>query len=69
MDDAVGDPSSAACGVPNKVIAVRFDDISTPFAVLAWDRALLLPSWDPAAALAFANQWQGSAAAPERSSC
>jgi hypothetical protein len=69
MDAANGDAASTACGQQNRVIAAEFDDIDTPFAVLAWDRILLLPEWDAAAALAFANQWQGNPAAPESGAC
>jgi len=35
------------CQLPNKVIALRFDEMSEPFAVLAWDRALLMADFDP----------------------
>jgi hypothetical protein len=65
MDTAKGDAFSQTCGQPNRVIAVRFDDMATPFAVLAWDRALLLDQWDPVAAKTFAEQWQDSPAIPE----
>jgi hypothetical protein len=53
------------CGLPNKVIAVPFGDMDVPYAVLAWDRALLMPEWDTERALTFANQWQDSPQAPE----
>jgi hypothetical protein len=66
MDNAPAGPLSAACQVPNKVIAVRFDDMSTPFAVLAWDRALLMDQWDSEQAMKFAAQWQDSPQAPEQ---
>jgi hypothetical protein len=70
MDTAVGDAfSTTQCAVPNRVIAVRFDDMTTPFAVLAWDRALLLPQWDPASAKTFAEQWAESPAIPEPGTC
>jgi hypothetical protein len=65
MDTATGDSFAASCGQPNRVIAVRFDSMSEPFAVLAWDRALLLPTWDSEQALTFANQWQDNPAIPE----
>jgi hypothetical protein len=65
MDTAKGDEFSLQNCPPNRVMAVRFDDMETPFAVLAWDRALLLPQWDPVAAKTFAEQWQGNPAAPE----
>jgi hypothetical protein len=54
-----------SCGLPNKVIAVPFEDMSEPYAVLAWDRALMMPEWDTQQALTFANQWQDAPQAPE----
>jgi hypothetical protein len=69
MDTAAGTPGAAACRYPNKVIAVRFDDMDTPFAALAWDRALLMSEWDTAKAIAFAEQWQDSPQAPEPNAC
>jgi hypothetical protein len=53
------------CALPNKVIAVRFDDMDADFAALAWDRALLMDTWDPQLAMTFAQQWQDSPQAPE----
>ena len=38
--------SAAACGFRSKVVVARFDQMAMPFAVLAWDRALLLDSLD-----------------------
>jgi hypothetical protein len=60
--------SAAACGYRSKVLVARFDEMDTPFALLAWDRALLLDSFDEAAAQAFAS---GSveATAPEPNAC
>lgn len=49
--------SAAACGYRSKVLAARFDDMATPFAVLAWDRVLLLDTFEPAAARQFATNW------------
>lgn len=60
-------PVAAQCNLPNKVLAVPFDDISEPFALLAWDRVLLMSEWDTETALAFANQWQESPQHPEPS--
>jgi len=59
------DFAAANCGADNKVIAVRFDDMSEPFAVLAWDRALLLPTFDAHQIATFAQQWQDSPQHPE----
>ena len=61
--------SAARCGVPNKVIVVPFRDMSEPFAVLAWDRVLLMSEWETDKALAFANQWQENPQSPEPNNC
>ncbi len=50
-------PTATACGYQSKVIAARFDDMATPFALLAWQRVLLLDTFDDAAALDFASRW------------
>jgi hypothetical protein len=62
-----GSPRPEACKQINRVIGVRFDDMSTPFAIVAWNRALQLDHWDAQQALTFAEQWQDSANAPETS--
>jgi hypothetical protein len=49
--------SSTACGYRSKVLAVRFDDMATPYALVAWQRVLLLESFDKATALDFARTW------------
>ena len=67
FDTAAQGPVAAQCGLANKVVAVQFDDMSEPYAVLAWDRAMLMPEWDTQAALTFANQWQESPQQPEPS--
>ena len=69
FDTATQMPSAAACNIPNKVLVVPFADMSEPFAVLAWDRVLLLPEWDTEQALAFANQWQENPQSPEATAC
>ena len=70
MDTAVGDAfTTGQCGMQNRVIAVRFDDMDTNFALVSWDRALLLPTWDPVQAKTFAEQWQESPAIPEPGTC
>lgn len=66
MDSAPAGELAEACGLPNKVMAVPFDEMDEPFAALAWDRALLMPEWDTEAAIAFAEAWQDSPQAPER---
>lgn len=60
--------SAAACGYRSKVVVARFDDMSTPFAALAWDRLLPLDTWDDAAARAFAER-SIDATAPEPAAC
>ena len=65
-------PSSAgatACGVPNKVIVARFDDMSSKFAYLSWDRALLAEDVVAEQGITFAEQWTDPASAPERGLC
>jgi hypothetical protein len=64
-------PSTAtaqACGYRAKVIVARFDDMSTPFSVLAWDHILPLARWDESAALSFAQRWV-EVAGPEKTAC
>ena len=55
-----------ACNLPNKVLAVRFDQMSEPFAVLAWDRALLMSTYDPDLVGRAATQFQDLQQSPER---
>jgi len=61
--------SQASCGLTNKVIGARFDDMTTDFAALSWDRALLLDSFDAAQLQTFAEQWQESPVWPEKGVC
>jgi hypothetical protein len=42
---------------PKQALVARFDEMWTPFAVLAWNRALLLDTFDLEQASAFAQQW------------
>lgn len=60
--------SAAACGYRSKIVVTRFDDMATPFAVVAWDQALLLDRFDPSAAQRFASRWI-EASAPEPNAC
>lgn len=64
-------PSDLAgpCQSPNKVIALRFDEMDTPFAMLSWDRALMMDTFDPEQALAFYEQWVDDEALGERGLC
>ena len=60
--------TAAECGYRSKVVVARFDQMATPFAVLAWDRALLLDSLDSARVEAFAQR-AIDATAPEPNAC
>lgn len=60
--------SAVACGYRSKVLVARFDDISTPYALLAWDRALFLDSFNEAGARDFASR-SIEATAPEPNAC
>ena len=57
------------CRVPNKVLVARFDLMSTRFALLAWDRALLANTFNMEQARQFAQQWIDSSQAPEPGAC
>ena len=60
--------SATACSYRSKVIVARFDDLATPYALLAWDRALLLDSFDATIARQFASR-SIDATAPEPNAC
>ncbi len=60
--------SAAACGYRSKVLVARFDELSSPYALLAWDRALLLDAFDETAARDFASR-SIEATAPEPNAC
>jgi hypothetical protein len=60
-------PEVSTC--PTKVMAARFDSMETDFAVLAWDRALLLDEFDLDKALTFAEQWMEHVGVPEVNAC
>lgn len=49
--------SAAACSYRSKVIAARFDEMASPYALLVWNRAMLMDSFDTASALDFASRW------------
>jgi hypothetical protein len=48
---------SARCNYRSKVLAARFDDMAAPFALVAWDRVLLLDSFDAEIGIDFARRW------------
>ena len=60
--------SAGACGVPSKVVVARFDDMSTPFALLAWGRVFPMDAWDDSKARTFAQE-AIDATAPEPAAC
>ena len=49
-------PASPLCGRTDAILAARFDDLPTPYAVVAWDRVLFLSSPDVDAIKAFYAQ-------------
>jgi hypothetical protein len=69
MDAVPQTQQAEACGIPNKVMVVRFDQMNTRYAALAWDRVMLMDEWDSQAARTFAEQWQNNPQAPEQNNC
>jgi len=49
-------PASPLCGRTDALLATRFDDLPTPYAVVGWDRVLYLPSLDLGAVATFYAQ-------------
>jgi hypothetical protein len=68
-DEVPTTAGATACGVPNKLVVARFDNISTRFAMVAWDRELVTDTLDIAQAKAFAEQWMDGPAAPQIGAC
>lgn len=68
-EDAPTTDGALACGVPNKVIVTRFDEMSSRFAYVSWDRELLTDTVDPQVGITFAEQWTDPPSAPERGGC
>ena len=60
-------PPVSAC--PKKLVVARFDEMSSDFALLAWDRVLLLDEFDIDKAMTFTEQWTEHVAAPEATTC
>lgn len=65
--DQVPQSDNASC--PRKVIVARFDQMETPYAMLAWGRALLLDEWNVDTANTFVQQWTDHDAVPEPGIC
>jgi hypothetical protein len=63
FDQSPGSPNPAQTG--KRVVAVRFDEMDTRFALIAWDREYLFNELDLNTALTFAQQWVDSVTAPE----
>ncbi|HWH36528.1 MAG TPA: DUF3105 domain-containing protein [Candidatus Limnocylindrales bacterium] len=63
------EPPYSTC--PNKTMVARFDSMTSRFALLAWDRALLVDEFDLDQALTFAEQWMeyDPIVLPERAAC
>ncbi len=66
MDTAAPSEVAVGCGLPNKVIALRFDDMASPYAVLAWRRTLLMDSFDAELMTRAATEFQDRPETPER---
>ena len=62
-----GQPDIGTCG--KQALAARFDSMSTKFALVAWDRALLVDTVDLAQAETFAEQWTDNPVLPEARVC
>jgi hypothetical protein len=60
---------ATACGYQSKVLAARFDDMATPFALVAWDHVLLLDAFDSAVGVDFARRWLEQPELPEANRC
>ena len=60
---------ATACGYSSKVLAARFDDMATPFAMVAWDHVLLLDTFDASVGIEFARRWLEQPELPEGQGC
>jgi Protein of unknown function (DUF3105) len=69
LDRAPKTPGAQTCNLPNKVLVARFDDMKARFAVVAWDRVLLMDTFNLDEALKFAGQWIDGPSAPEPGIC
>ena len=65
-----GPPSqiATACGYRSKVVVARFDQMASPYALLAWDRAVLMDTLDVSAVRGLAGQLI-EATGPEPKAC
>ena len=68
-DNAPQSEVAGACGLRNKLVVARFDDMSAPFAALGWDRVLLNDTFDQDLFLSFYGQWVDNAPTSEAKEC
>jgi hypothetical protein len=61
--------TATACGFSSKVLAARFDDMAAPFALVAWNRVLLLDTFDASNGIDFARRWLEQPELPEANRC
>jgi len=57
------------CQIKNKLIVARFDQMTTKFAAVGWDRALLSDTFDQQSFLTFYNQWVDNSPTEEAKGC
>jgi hypothetical protein len=69
FDETPSTQGAVVCSVPNKVVVARFDEMSTRFALVAWDREMLTDTLDVQAAETFAEQFIDGPATPESGAC
>jgi hypothetical protein len=69
FDETPVTPGAITCSVPNQVLVIRFDDMATRFAIVAWDRTLMSDTIDVQQSITFAEQWSDGPAAPELGAC
>lgn len=68
-DDAPQTDVAAACGLPNKLIVARFDEMSTRFAAIGWDRVMLADTFERATFETFYTQWVDRSPTAEARGC
>jgi hypothetical protein len=69
FDETPTTPGAIQCSVPNKLIVARFDDMSSRFGFVAWDREYLTDTLDVTLAETFAEQFIDGPATPEAGGC
>jgi hypothetical protein len=69
FSDAFPVPAPVSGCTYKKLVIARFDDMSTPFAVLGWRHLLQLPEWDAGRAQTFASTWLERTPTPEATIC